>query len=132
MKFKNNKYIHFIEEKEISRCLSIINLVISDFSSIIFDIIYRRKPFIIYIPDANDPEIEKIYDKNYYELIKSLQNGTIYFENKFFQIRQVINKIIYYIDNNYNLDKNLEIFYDSFEFKRCNNTNTFIKYITNI
>ena len=132
MKFKNNKYIHFIEEKEISRCLSIINLVISDFSSIIFDIIYRRKPFIIYIPDANDPEIEKIYDKNYYELIKSLQNGTIYFENKFFQTRQVINKIIYYIDNNYNLDKNLEIFYDSFEFKRGNNTNTFIKYITNI
>ena len=54
MKFKNNKYIHFIEEKEISHCLSIINLLISDFSSIIFDIIYRRKPFIIYIPDAND------------------------------------------------------------------------------
>jgi len=133
MKFKNNKYIHFIEEKEISQCLSIVNLLISDFSSIIFDIIYRRKPFIIYIPDANDPEIENIYDKNYYELIKSLENGTIYFENKFFQLKQVINKIIYYIDNNYNLDKNLEIFYDSFDLKRKNNnTNDFIKYITNI
>ena len=130
--FKKNKYLNFIEEDRISECLSKINLVISDFSSIIFDIIYRRKPFIIYIPDANDREIEHIYQRTYYELIQSLKNNTIYFENKFFNITGVINKIIYYIDNNFILDDKLEKFYDTFEFRKGNNTIEFIKYISSI
>ena len=82
----NNKYINYLEQNEISDCLSKASLVISDFSSIIFDSIYRRKPFIIYIPDANDPDIKNIYDDDYYHLIESLKNDTIYFENKFFNI----------------------------------------------
>ena len=130
--FKNNKYLNFIEEDKISECLSKINLVISDFSSIIFDTIYRRKPFIIYIPDANDTEIANIYERAYYELIQSLKNNTIYFENKFFTITGVINKIIYYIDNNFILDNKLEKFYDTFELKKGNNTNKFIKYISSV
>ena len=130
--FKKNKYLNFIEEDKISECLSKINLVISDFSSIIFDTIYRRKPFIIYIPDANDTEIENIYERTYYDLIQSLKNDTIYFENKFFTIAGVINKIIYYIDNNFILDNKLEKFYDTFELKKGNNTNKFIKYISSI
>ena len=128
-KFTKNKYIHFLEENEISHCLSKINLVISDFSSIIFDLIYRRKPFIIYIPDAKDPNIKNIYDKNYYDLIQSLKNGTIYFENKYFELKDVINKIIYYINNNFTLEKELEKFYDSFELKKRNNVKDFINYI---
>ena len=45
--FISNKYIKFIEQNAISNCLSKVNLVITDFSSIIFDLIYRNKPFII-------------------------------------------------------------------------------------
>jgi hypothetical protein len=82
----NNKYINYLEQNEISDCLSKTSLVVSDFSSIIFDFMYRRKPFIIYTPDANDPDIQNIYDKDYYNLINSLKNGVIYFENKFFDI----------------------------------------------
>ena len=131
-KFNKNKYLHFIEEARISKCLSRTNLVISDFSSIIFDVIYRRKPFIIYIPDGNDKEIEKIYEQTYYDLIQSLKNGTIYFENKFFNLTEVINKIIYYIDTNFILDSQLVKFYDIFQLRKGNNTNDFIRYITSI
>ena len=131
-KFNKNKYLHFIDEARISECLTRINLVISDFSSIIFDVIYRRKPFIIYIPDGNDKEIEKIYEQTYYDLIQSLKNGTIYFENKFFNLTEAINKIIYYIDTNFILESQLENFYDIFELRKGNNTNEFIRYITNI
>ena len=130
--FKNSKYINFLEEDRIAHCLSQISLVVSDFSSIIFDIIYRRKPFILYIPDANDPNIENIYDKNYFELIKSLKNRTLFFQNLFFEFNEVIQKIIYYIHMNFYLDNNLRNFYDSFEFKKGNNTENFINYITNI
>ena len=55
--FKNIKYLRFIKENEISECLVKTSLVVTDFSSIVFDIIYRKKPYIIFIPDANDPNI---------------------------------------------------------------------------
>ena len=131
-KFKINQYIKYIEENEISECLSKIKLLVSDFSSIIFDLIYQRKPFIIYIPDANDPEIELNYKPNYYQLIQSLKNETIYFKNKFFEIEKVVNKILYYINNNFSLEPELEMFYNSFHLYRENNTNKFITYISKI
>ena len=90
---------------------------------------YRRKPFVIYIPDANDPEIINIYKSPYYELIKSMKNGTIVFENKYFNLDEAINKIIYYINNNFNIEPKLEKFYDSFGFKIGNNINKFIDYL---
>ena len=101
--------IQFINQNEISECLSKTSWVVTDCSSI----------FIINIPDANDPHIEYIYKKEYYEQIKLtffiifslffiylnllsikilIKNNTIYFGNKFFELNQTINKIIYYIN----------------------------------
>ena len=127
--FLLNENIKFIEENDVFECLSKTSLVISDFSSIIFDIIYRRKPYIIFIPDLYDPEIKLLYDNNYYQLIESLKNGTIIFENKVSTVEQAVNKITYYIKNNFRLDSRLEIFYDSFDLKIGNNTNKFISYL---
>ena len=128
-KYKNNRYIKFINTVNISECLLKVDLVISDFSSIIFDLIYRRKPFIIFIPDANDPEIKDIYTKNYYELIECLKNGTIEFMNKYFDVNETVNKIIYYINNNFKLEPKLQKFYDSFQFKSGHYINKFIRYL---
>jgi CDP-glycerol glycerophosphotransferase (TagB/SpsB family) len=47
-KYKNRKYIQYIIDNDISKCLSTTSLIVSDFSSIIFDQMYRRKPFVIY------------------------------------------------------------------------------------
>ena len=128
--FRNIRYINYINENNISHCLSIGNLIISDFSSIIFDFIYKRKPFIIYIPDAIDPEIKHIYQDNYYGLINSLKNGTISFENKFFEVKSTIKKILYYIKNDFNLEPEIEKFYNNFNLKKANNTiNNFINYL---
>ncbi len=124
-----NNYINYIEQNEISDCLSKTSLVVSDFSSIIFDSMYRRKPFILYIPDAYDPNIKNIYLDEYYQLIEFLKNGKIYFENKFFDINSVVQKIIYYINNNFNIEENLTKFYDSFELKKGKNINNFINYL---
>ena len=133
MKYKilsnNSKYIKYINQNEISECLSKTSLIVTDFSSIVFDIIYRRKPFIIYIPDSDDPNIKNIYSRDYYELIESMNNGTIYFENKYFNVSKTIKKIIYYINSNFTIEPYLERFYDSFGFKRRNDINTFIDYL---
>jgi len=90
---------------------------------------YRNKPFIMYIPDGNDPQNKEIYKKDYYELIELLKNDTIYFENKFFDINETINKIIYYINNNFILDSKLIDFYESFGFKKENSINKLIYYL---
>jgi CDP-glycerol glycerophosphotransferase (TagB/SpsB family) len=123
----NNKHINLIDQNEISDCISKTSLVVSDFSSIIFDFMYRRKPFILYIPDANDSNIKNIYLDEYYQLIESLKNGTLYFKNKFFDINSVVKKINYYINNKFNIEQNLVKFYDSFELKKGKNINNFIK-----
>ena len=131
-KLNSNNSIKLIEQNDIAECLSKSSLAVSDFSSIIFDFMYRSKPFIIYIPDAEDPYLKDIYKKEYYELIESMKNGTIYFENKYFYINETVNKIIYYINNNYNLDIKLKLFYDSFGFKKENSINKFINYLQNL
>ena len=102
---------------------------ITDFSSIIFDIIYRRKPFIIYIPDSSDPNLKNIYKNNYVDIIESLKNETIKFENKYFNVEKVRDKIIYYINNNFKLDLNLIKFYDKMGLITGNNINKFIEYL---
>ena len=131
-KLKNNNNIEFINQNEISECLKKTSLVVTDFSSIIFDLMYRRKPFVIYIPDANDPQIINTYKSDYYELIKSMKNDTIIFENKFYNLNETVNKIIYYINNNFTIEPKLEKFYDSFGFKIGNNINKFINYLKDL
>ena len=128
-RIKLNKHIKYIEEEKISYILSNTSLVVSDFSSIIFDMIYREIPFVIFIPDSNDPNINNIYKSHYSNLIKDIKCGTISFQNTFFSIEDTVKKINYYIKNNFNLDSKLKIFYKKFGFKRRNNTNKFIKYL---
>ena len=131
-KIEDIKYIKFIKVNNIIDYIEKSNLFITDFSSIIFDFIYQKKPYIIYIPDSNDNLINKKYKKNYCELIQSMKNDTIKFENKFFNIDSVINKILFYLNNNFNLEDKLKIFYDSLNLTKNNNIYEFIKYIKNI
>ena len=130
-KIKFNKLIKLINHKNISDCLMKSSLIVSDFSSVIFDMIYQGKPYIMFIPDAYDNTIEYIYQKEYFNIINGLKNGTIAFENKFFKVDETVNKIIYYIKNNFKLEPKLKSFYDSFEFNCKNNTKTFINYLIN-
>ena len=131
-KIEDIKYIKFIKVNNIIDYIEKSNLFITDFSSIIFDFIYQKKPYIIYIPDSNDNLINKKYKKNYCDLIQSMKNDTIKFENKFFNIDSVINKILFYLNNNFNLEDKLKIFYDSLNLTKNNNIYEFIKYIKNI
>ena len=126
---KKKVYMKYIDQNSIFKCLRTIDLVVSDFSSIIFDLIYRRKPYIIYIPDANEPKLKELYKRNYVDLIESMKIGKIQFENKFFNVKETVDKIIFYIHNKFKLEPKLENFYDSFGFKNGNSINKFIDYI---
>lgn len=130
---KQYKGLQLVEENKISQCILWSSLLITDFSSIVFDFIYRGKPFILFIPDISDHNLKKIYNKEYSELIQSIKNGTIEFENQYLNVNDTINKTLFYINNNFTLDLNLKIFYDKLKIKEEeNNTNKFIKYIINL
>ena len=124
-----NKITKFIEQNEISDCLTKTNLLVTDFSSIIFDMIYQRKPYIIFIPDLEDPNIKNIYIQGYYDIMNGLKNGSIDFQNKYLKLTEAINKILSYIKNDFLIDLNLSKFYDGFEFNCKNNTKSFINYL---
>ena len=129
---KNFKNIKLINQTQISYFIKYSNLLITDFSSIVFDFIYQKKPFVLYIPDSNDPYIKELYIEPYYDIINGLKNNSIYFENKFFHLEKVIKKVIYYINHNFKIDENLKRFYNIFKFNENNNTNRLIDYITKI
>ena len=133
IKYKNiftlNHNIRYIQENDIAECLTKTNLVVTDYSSIIFDIIYRKKPFIIFIPDAKDPNIKNDYSESCYNVIKNFTNNDFEFKNVFFNINSTINKINYYIKNNFNLEPELQKFYDDFNFNNKEKLSDFINYI---
>ena len=91
--------------------------------------ICRKKPYIIYIPDANDPQIKSIYSNNYFKIIQLFKKNSFNFVNKFFDLRDAINKSIYYINNNFKLEEKIKKFYKNFAFKNGNNTKKFIEYL---
>ena len=84
---------------------------------------YRNKPFIIFIPDADDKNIVEIYDEDYSNIINGFKNNSIKFEYKYF---------IYYVKNNFHLDLKLKILYKQFNFNYTNSINSFIKYLISL
>ena len=95
--FNINDNIKYIEDKYIAEYLTKTNLIVTDYSSIVFDIIYRKKPYIIFIPDSKDPNIINNYNERTYNIIKNFTNNDFQFKNVFFDINSTIQKTKYYI-----------------------------------
>lgn len=129
--FYINKNIKYIDQNQIIECLINSDLIITDFSSVIFDFIFRKKPYIIFIPDSEDLDLHNIYSKSYYDKINYLKNGS-FFENRFIKVKIAVDKIIYYINNNFELDLKMENFYDYINLKSENNINNFIQYLKSL
>lgn len=129
--FNINKNINYIDQNQIIECLINSDLIITDFSSVIFDFIFRKKPYIIFIPDSEDLDLQNIYSKSYYDKINYLKNGS-FFENRFIKVKIAVDKIIYYINNNFELDLKMENFYNYINLKGENNINNFIQYLKSL
>jgi CDP-glycerol glycerophosphotransferase (TagB/SpsB family) len=125
---KTKTIAKYIKQEDIFSCLMKCDLIISDFSSVIFDLMFRNKPFIIFIPDSDDKNLVKRYDKDYISIINGFKNNSTKFENIFLNTKDTINKIIYYIENDFYLDSTLESLYKQFDLNHKNNINNFIKY----
>ena len=126
---QNNSNFIFINQNEISECLSKVDLVVTDFSSVIFDVMYRNKTFVIYFPDFDEPNIDIIYTQNYSYVIRTMKKNQFGFKNVYFNINETVNKIIHYVKNNFTLEKELKKLYHNFIPKREKSIPKFIKYL---
>ena len=68
----------------------------------------------------------------YYEIINKIRNGTIYLYEVFFHLNKAINKIIYYIKNDFILENEKLQFYKKFKLKNSKNTKKLIKYLNHM
>ena len=127
-----NQNIKFVEQNEIVDIIAKSELIISDFSSLMYDFVYMRKPYICYIPDIYEPEIEEIYKHEYYVFYEKIKKGIIKIENMVYNVDDLVDKVIYYINNDFILEDNIKSFYDSFGIKKGNNTDTLINYLINL
>ena len=129
-KLRQNKNINILPSSALSECLSKTNLVITDFSSILFDLMYRNKPFIIYLPDANDPLVDELYTPDYINLIHRMNNREWNIANICNNVEETVDKIIFYIKNKFAIDDELKKFFDYIGIKHDgSNIQKFIDYL---
>ena len=132
-KFEQNGNIQFLPLSALSECLSKTNLVVTDFSSILFDLMYRNKPFIIYLPDGNDPLVNELYTNDYIELIKRMNRREWEITNICNNVEETVDKIIYYIRNKFIIDAELKKFFDFIGLKHeGSNIQKFIDYLVSL
>ena len=130
-KLKQYNNVKVLQQNSLSECLSKTNLVITDFSSILFDLMYRNKPFIIYLPDGDDPLIDQLYTPDYINLIKRMNNREFNIANICNNVEETVDKIIYYIKNKFQIDRELKKFFDYIGLKNeGSNIQKFIDYLT--
>ena len=107
--FNKNIKINHNNEVDIQDLINKASLLVTDFSSIFFDIVYREVPIIYYQFDKEN------YRKN------QLEEGYFSYEkNGFGDIFEnsdlIVNKIIYYINNNFKVEdiylKRMNIFFE--------------------
>ena len=93
---------------------------------------FLNKPYIMFILDSEEKKMNKFYSKEYINLIEDLKSDKIVFKNKFFEINGVIDKIKYYINNDFQIEKHVSEFYKTFNLSCGNNTMKFINYLDNL
>ena len=124
--------IRTISQNDISKLLKNTSLIITDFSSILFDAFVQKKPLILFIPVGLDPNLMDIYNKEYYETITKIIKGFIYLYEVFIDFNEVVNKTIYYNKNDFIVEKEKLEFYRQFKLRDKGNTKKFINYIQNL
>ena len=93
--------IEIIEQNDISKNIETSDLYITDFSSVAFSFMYINTPVIFYRLDADCKDTNYL-EKEYINYAKT-KDATLY--NVFYSLSQTIDKIEYYIKNNFVLEE---------------------------
>lgn len=122
----NNPFIKLVEPDKISRCISRSDMLITDYSSLCFDFMFQDKPVIFYKFDAEDKLLCNIDKQN----MAYAQTKDKEFYNCLYEENEVIEKIKYYIESGFILEKQYKKINDSIFFDRKDICKTFYNLLT--
>ena len=108
------KYAQIKNQSKLEHFIEQCSLLVTDFSSISFDFMFQNKPVLFYSIDKDDSNniIEKKFMRE--------SNDTIYFGNFYNNKDLLVDKIKYYINNNFSINSYLKQKYESVFFLKTN------------
>ena len=119
--------IKFMRQKNLAYYIEQCSLFITDFSSISFDFMFQNKPVLFYHLDKKDKI--KFKEKSFMRID---YNNSIYYNNVFLNQKDLVNKIIYYVNRNFTLEEGLANKYKTLFYYRKNITQKIINIINRI
>ncbi len=105
-----HKNIEIVSPHNISQYIKKSSILLTDLSSVAFDFMFQNKPVIFYGLDRGDALLEK---KQFIDLELLKQREKI-FPNIFFNEHEVINKLKYYVNRDFTLEKEISDIYNMF------------------
>jgi len=106
----DNSNIEILHECNISQYIRKCSCFVTDFSSVAFDFMFQNKPVVYYIPDKGDICLDEHERKG----IDSFEYKQYIMPNVFFDQNSVIEKIKYYVENDFKLEDEVKVRYDRF------------------
>lgn len=106
----NNNYITNIKADNISQYIKKCSCLVTDFSSVSFDFMLQNKPVLYYIPDKDDINLPS-QEKFNIEKIEEKRHNLYNFCNT---EEELIERLKYYINNDFQLEDNIKENYSSF------------------
>ena len=123
----NSSKVKLKQQNDLAHYIEQCSLYVTDFSSISFDFMFQNKPVLFYYLDKN--ETFDFYEKSFMNID---ENNSIYFENVFYNHKDLVNKIKYYVDNNYTIEKGLEMKYKTLFYNKKNISQKIVNVINKI
>ncbi len=112
----NSSNIERISTHEISKYIKECSMLITDFSSVSFDFMFQNKPVIHYLLDMNSDDIEEEDKENMRAFERKKEN----LANVFYNEKDVIKKIEFYVNNNFTVEPDVKEKYSRFFYTKSN------------
>lgn len=120
--------VKIIDNTEISKYIRKTSCLITDFSSVAFDFMFQNKPVLFYLLDA----YEKNLNKNDAKDLQRLEYKQFILPNVLYSQEEVINRLKFYIQNNFTIEQETKAQYDKFFYTKTDICKQLIKEIQNL
>lgn len=110
------KNVQIVSGGEVSHYIRQCSCLVTDFSSVAFDFMFQHKPVVFYMLDKGD----SVLSKEDTEDLKKFDYKKYVLPDVFFDENAVVDRIIEYCENNFDVDEKAQKIYDSFFYTKEN------------
>ena len=124
----SHENIQIIDQSEISEYIRKCSCLVTDLSSVAFDFMFQNKPVLFYILDYNDINLGRFDSKD----IERFRYKKFVLPDVFFSEEEVLERLKYYVERNFKIDKETKQIYNKFFYTKTNIRKQLIKELEKI